>query len=150
MYKPGTKKKKRMADKPKIWTPGNTQYLNQLSKGVGYPTYKEYLQSDHWKSIRLELNRRWPDICCLTCGDRNYQVHHITYEWIGYEKLSDLIPLCPHCHQLYHDLYRIVGKTKAKVYYILMLITHDVLRTEILYHKYLQVIQDAPIDKPNQ
>jgi hypothetical protein len=64
-----------------------------------------YLQTDHWRALRTEV------ICiaihrCQCCGttddDVNLDVHHLTYERLGFEIPSDLEVLCRKCHNLKH------------------------------------------------
>lgn len=41
------------------------------------------------------------------CGEtERIHLHHKTYERIGEELLTDLVPLCPNCHTLVHVLER--------------------------------------------
>lgn len=40
------------------------------------------------------------------CGETQVQLHHLTYERIGDERLTDLRPLCIRCHALVHVLER--------------------------------------------
>ncbi len=74
--------------------------------------YAQYLQSEHWERIREEKVEA-ADRMCERCGegakrrgDRwiGLNVHHLTYERLGCEELSDLIVLCIHCHEVEHGL----------------------------------------------
>ena len=41
---------------------------------------------------------------CVICGKaKNLNVHHITYENLGAEKVSDLVTLCRDCHEDIHN-----------------------------------------------
>lgn len=67
--------------------------------------YKRYIQSDHWKELRetklMESNGR-----CQKCKrTSNLQVHHLTYDRKGCERLSDLMVLCERCHEKAHNLF---------------------------------------------
>ena len=63
-----------------------------------YQTYQEYLGSDHWKNIRaLWVASGYPEHC-IACDSLSYQLHHLTYKRLGYERLTDLLPLCDRCH----------------------------------------------------
>lgn len=65
-------------------------------------TYKKYLNSFHWKRLRL---RKLIDVefRCEICGaDNGLNIHHLTYENIGKEFLSDLMVLCSSCHRAIH------------------------------------------------
>lgn len=71
----------------------------------GYKSYREYLRSPHWLDTRRayyasELPQR-----CM-CGEADIDLHHMTYERIGSEELTDLVPLCRRCHQMVHALER--------------------------------------------
>jgi hypothetical protein len=65
--------------------------------------YIEYLKTPHWlllKKRKLKQRR-----CrCETCGAQRCElhVHHLTYENLGHEPLSDLKVLCLHCHDKVH------------------------------------------------
>lgn len=69
--------------------------------------YDTYLRSPHWQDVR---RRYWgseePHLAkeCI-CGEtENLQLHHMTYERVGRERLEDLTPLCPTCHNMIHVL----------------------------------------------
>lgn len=58
---------------------------------------KTYLQSAHWKKIKQRMYRTFRACeVCKSAGRLN--IHHITYNRLGYEKASDLIVLCEGCH----------------------------------------------------
>ncbi len=64
--------------------------------------YKDYLNSDHWKSISGE--HKWIFFRCQICSSsENLNVHHNNYDHIGYECYDDLITLCNDCHAKFHD-----------------------------------------------
>jgi 5-methylcytosine-specific restriction endonuclease McrA len=68
-------------------------------------SYKRYLQGDHWKELRetklIESNGR-----CQKCKrTSNLQVHHLTYDRKGHERLTDLMVLCERCHEKEHNLF---------------------------------------------
>ena len=77
--------------------------------------YRRYLKTKHWQQLRQEVLRR-ANGRCEKCGyqpwkSNGLQVHHLTYSDIGYEKLDDLIAVCPRCHMALH---RITGKRKPE------------------------------------
>lgn len=79
------------------------QRRNALLRTLGYENYGAYLRSAHWKRTRAEYRASdLPQDC--VCGDLETHLHHLTYERIGAERLSDLVPLCPSCHSLVHVL----------------------------------------------
>ena len=70
--------------------------------------YTEYLNSGEWKHLKsLKINNaNWK---CEGCGEsgRILEVHHLTYNRIGMELLTDLAVFCKECHNNAH------GKTPA-------------------------------------
>ena len=68
-------------------------------------TYREYLQSDHWKTLRQEALQRDGGEC-VQCGGRdNLQVNHLRYKnpWEACV-LDDVETLCRQCHREYHGI----------------------------------------------
>ena len=62
------------------------------------PRYKEYLQSDQWRELR-EAKLLDVDNTCEKCRRKScLEVHHLSYERLGQERLSDLQVLCQNCH----------------------------------------------------
>ena len=63
--------------------------------------YDRYLCSRHWRILRLAVmvaaNGR-----CNRCDGAATEVHHIVYERIGTELLTDLEPICCTCHGKIH------------------------------------------------
>lgn len=82
-----------------------------------------YLRSPWWISFRAGWWSRHPNAVCLRCKKpRNFfavkmtfkgpvyvlkghtiDLHHLTYERIGCERDTDVIPLCRSCHKLVHN-----------------------------------------------
>ena len=78
-----------------------------------YNSYKEYLQSNHWKDVirrfyKSKLNKRK---CYVCTGRYRLNLHHKTYKRLGHEWLSDLIQLCGKCHLACH---RLLEKARKK------------------------------------
>lgn len=72
--------------------------------------YKDYLQTDYWKTVRGFVLERDGHRCRL-CGRVREEgvilhIHHSTYEHRGDEMNhpDDLITLCEDCHKNYHKL----------------------------------------------
>ena len=66
------------------------------------PEYRNYLASDHWRKLRTRVRRRargWCERCKV--GKRS-DIHHLTYERLGAEKLEDLVAVCSYCHEFLH------------------------------------------------
>jgi hypothetical protein len=73
------------------------------SDGFQTMTYRDYLCTEHWYSVRrnaLAAAGRRCQLC--NAADQVLDVHHRTYERLGKEKLSDLIVLCRSCHERHH------------------------------------------------
>lgn len=68
--------------------------------------YADYLTSTAW--YRLKARYRKSDLPqdCQMCGSGDVELHHRTYERVGREELTDLIPLCKGCHSAAHSLHR--------------------------------------------
>lgn len=64
--------------------------------------YVSHLKSEKWaefkKTAIVNAGR-----CCQNCGAKNkvLQVHHLHYETLGHEKISDVKVLCVACHELF-------------------------------------------------
>lgn len=71
----------------------------------GRPIYALYIKSPEWKRKRTKKLRIVGARCQnITCRSRfNLQVHHLTYDRLGREKMSDLKVLCRACHMDAHD-----------------------------------------------
>lgn len=78
--------------------------------GTIYKEYNDYIKSIHWQNKKLEYFR-FHDKRCMECGNhKSIQLHHLTYEHIGNERLSELIPLCEMCHKSIHAVDNVVKK----------------------------------------
>ena len=65
--------------------------------------YTEYLESDWWKSTRAHCIQKYGGKC-FCCGEtKNLQVHHLTYEHLGFERDDELVCLCNECHKWIED-----------------------------------------------
>ncbi len=65
--------------------------------------YRAYLQSAKWRAKREEYFRSHPR-ACSRCGTTKGRIdlHHITYERVGNERLEDLEATCRDCHRVIH------------------------------------------------
>lgn len=66
---------------------------------IGFSSYKEYLNSDLWKSIRIKV-LKLSNFKCKSCKNKANQVHHLSYHkdvLLGL-KLESLVSLCEKCH----------------------------------------------------
>lgn len=71
--------------------------------------YQEYLQTDHWKTVRNQAREAAGHRCQLCNSPHYLHVHHRTYERRGAELPSDLIVLCAPCHSKFHAKLPTVG-----------------------------------------
>ena len=88
--------------KPTRTTPSNYSSPN-LNRWTT-TRYHSYLRSPEWKSLVSKIKAR-DRVCQLTGATTNLEVHHITYDRLGNEDLSDLVLLSREAHQLVHDYY---------------------------------------------
>jgi hypothetical protein len=65
--------------------------------------YDQYLQSPHWKRIRIKAIEQSNHLCSLCKSKDNLNVHHNDYSRLGEELDSDVIVLCKVCHGLFHQ-----------------------------------------------
>lgn len=65
----------------------------------------QYLQSPEWKALKKLKLEQSNHKCQLCSSTSNLHLHHLTYDRLGNELLTDLTILCNHCHQLQHDHY---------------------------------------------
>lgn len=74
------------------------------------PQYRQYLGSVVWKERRaMALDRadNRCQICNLSADKSVLDVHHRTYERLGFERPEDLTVLCRECHRLYSEAKRL-------------------------------------------
>jgi len=70
---------------------------------LGFSSYADYLSSTHWAEFRQKYFLSQRPKTCLVCGDGRIQLHHVTYERLGQEKLKDVVPLCRKHHEDVHS-----------------------------------------------
>lgn len=66
-------------------------------------SYAEYLRSDWWKERRALAIQQAGGRCQVCNSPDSLNVHHRSYDRLGYEPLSDLTVLCRPCHALFHE-----------------------------------------------
>lgn len=66
--------------------------------------YAEYLKTDEWQKTRRRALAS-AGVKCQMCSatDKPLNIHHNSYERLGYERPSDVICLCEPCHAKHHD-----------------------------------------------
>lgn len=68
--------------------------------------YEAYLDSRWWRSRRKRVMKHYDSTCQIQypgCVGTAHEVHHRSYEMIGFEPLYHLVPVCKHCHQELHE-----------------------------------------------
>jgi len=70
---------------------------------IKYNRYQEYLKSGEWK-FKKALKLKQANFTCEGCGGKKgaMEVHHLTYDRIGMELLTDLAAYCVDCHKIAH------------------------------------------------
>src|SRR5215203_1694501 len=94
---------------PKPPKPHPCDVLEQVKWIIQYEKttwYVAYLKTDWWAFVRRRcMARAWN--ACERCQCRPArQVHHLTYERLGAERLDDVIAVCPQCHAEMHNTPR--------------------------------------------
>jgi 5-methylcytosine-specific restriction endonuclease McrA len=102
VYETFIKEKEPTTTKPSRTTP--SIYFSPNLDNWTTARYHAYLQSPEWKSLVSKIKSR-DRVCQLTGATTNLEVHHITYDRLGNEDLSDLILLSRSAHQFVHDYY---------------------------------------------
>lgn len=65
--------------------------------------YDEHLKSDFWRKIRARVLSRDGQICQSCLIATATEVHHLTYERMGFEAAFDLVSVCRTCHARLHS-----------------------------------------------
>ena len=75
--------------------------------------YDSYIKSARWRNISKLIKERAGNKCGH-CGrsSSKLEVHHLTYERFGHERMNDLVALCQPCHEMADK--RRVAEIKAK------------------------------------
>lgn len=77
--------------------------LGHRLQELGFASYASYLRSPHWVSFRARWYRRMGKPPCSRCHKpAALELHHRTYNRLGYERVSDVVGLCRSCHAKTH------------------------------------------------
>lgn len=79
------------------------QTLEQAILALRRLPYGEYLRTAHWQRVRTLALEQAGHACDLCGHTDRLEVHHRTYERLGFERQSDLIVLCHDCHRDHHN-----------------------------------------------
>jgi len=76
--------------------------------------YLKYIKSTAWFDLRAEVFER-DDYECQSCSSNssNLQCHHLNYNRLFNEDLSDLITTCDTCHKYHDRIRKLVSKMKG-------------------------------------
>ena len=75
----------------------------QAKSDSWWATYNAYLLTAEWAARRSKVIARENGLC-QGCRDAPWKhVHHLTYDRVGRELLTDLALLCLACHETAHD-----------------------------------------------
>lgn len=80
--------------------------------------YERYMASKKWDEKRRQKLAEAGYVCqrCgLSAHSVDLQVHHLTYERLGHERMEDLQVVCPQCHE-FADAERIFEQAEVKAY----------------------------------
>jgi len=84
------------------WTRVNSQYNpSRRVIGDGNTRYARYLNSVDWLRFRVTV-LVLAGFHCADCPDEASEVHHLNYQRVGSELLTDVVPLCRDCHESRH------------------------------------------------
>lgn len=87
-----------VADRTPIFSP-RPFYPNQF---MSAEEKQKYLQSAEWYELRTLVFAR-DNHTCQSCGsNESLNCHHILYDRLGKEDISDLTTLCTNCHTALH------------------------------------------------
>jgi len=101
--------------------------------------YQDYMDSPAWRACRSAWQAEWiarygAEPACLACGQtwtlRHGDLHHASYDRLGTETFTDLLPLCRADHAALHDLWdaspewRRLGRPAASIGIIAVLRRH--------------------------
>jgi len=68
--------------------------------------YGDYLQTEHWQTLRKKVHDKYKGACALCRGTGQLDVHHMSYERLASDgEFIDLVLLCRKCHTDFHDYY---------------------------------------------
>ncbi len=73
----------------------------------------KYLGTMHWRKFVARYRASDRPQACFACGQENVVLHHRTYERLGRERLSDVVPLCNSHHM---ELHRRVERGEFTLY----------------------------------
>lgn len=72
--------------------------------------YKEYIEKHpHWQAVR-KARFKFDNFQCVVCHKKiignDFQTHHLNYNHLGNEHMTDVITLCDSCHAKFHNAWQ--------------------------------------------
>jgi len=88
-----------------VWATETAEAQARTAELRRMPYEEEYLKTPEWARLRRLVMARSDGVCerCHRKADV-WNVHHLTYERLGCELLTDLVLLCRRCHQSIHGI----------------------------------------------
>jgi len=89
---------------------GKTSAMYQIagpkSTETKFIPYSQYLETEHWHSVRIAALMRAGKRCQVCANTTGLEVHHNSYLHKGseHEHLTDLVVLCRRCHSLFYGV----------------------------------------------
>ncbi len=85
--------------RPNKWNKGDQVYL-------GKELYLKYLQSKNWYNKKKKYKKSGFPLNCWACeSNKKIEFHHRIYGRLGWEAMTDIVPLCNLCHKELTDIY---------------------------------------------
>ena len=86
-----------------------SEYLKLISSLKTYKQkYNIYLKTHHWSKKKIRTKKYYKYRCCICAKEKDLQVHHLNYECLWHENISnDLVLLCKDCHKKVHKTEKI-------------------------------------------
>lgn len=75
---------------------------SKAKKSSWWQAYNDYLNSPEWAHNRKKVIRRANGVCEGCLENPATEVHHLSYQHVGYEFMFELIALCNTCHERIH------------------------------------------------
>jgi hypothetical protein len=77
--------------------------LQKKLSGEFSAAYKDHLKSEFWKKTRIKVINRAGGLCEGCLEREATDIHHQTYEHLGYEFMFELLAVCDSCHRRLHE-----------------------------------------------
>lgn len=68
----------------------------------GRQAYNRYIKSPEWQDRRLAKLKQTGHKCQACGSDERLEVHHLSYDRLGWERLEELQVICHWCHSREH------------------------------------------------